>query len=126
MKTNLWKWIIGLVLFFVLVGVAGYAIGIFLNNNGYTSMMYRGLPMHDFGGRGGFDGYSGRMPFFFGGFFMLGGLIRLLLPVGLLAAFGYFFYQMGKRSALHAPAAPHPVEPPAPVAESEIPPAPEA
>lgn len=45
------------------------------------------------------------MPFGFGLFF-LGGLLRLIIPLGILALVAFLFYQLGKRAALRPQAAP--------------------
>jgi hypothetical protein len=87
-------------------------------------------PMNGFGWRGpmmggrGFEGFGGFMPFgMFGmGFFFLGGLLRLILPLGVLATVAFIFYQMGKRAGAlsansqtlaPAPSEPAPADPPA-------------
>ena len=66
-----------------------------------------GMPMHG----GGYPGSYGYTPFGTG-FMIVAGLLRLLLPLGLLALVAYVFYQMGKRaggaSATAAPVAPRP------------------
>ena len=60
------------------------------------------------------------MPFgMFGmGFFFLSGMLRLILPLGILALVAFLFYQMGKRAGASsvAPQTPAPVpSEPAPV-----------
>ncbi len=66
-----------------------------------------GGPMMD--GRGpmmggnGFSGYGGWMPFGFG-FFFLGGLLHLIIPLGLLVLVAWIFYGMGKRAGASAAA----------------------
>ncbi len=73
-----------------------------------------------FGGRG-FMPYGGFGPFGmfmpFGMFFFLGGLLRLLIPIGVLALVAFIFYQIGKRNGMAAAAAP-PASP-APVPSGE-------
>jgi hypothetical protein len=55
-------------------------------------------PMNGFGFRGPMmRGMRGFGPFRMGLFF-LGGLFRLIIPLGVLALVAFFFYQMGKRS----------------------------
>ncbi len=51
------------------------------------------------GGRG-FRSFGGFMPFgMFGmGFFFLGGFLRLIVPLGVLALVAFIFYRMGKRA----------------------------
>jgi hypothetical protein len=65
----------------------------------------RDRPLNGFGSRGPMMGGRGRI-FGFGpfgmGLFFLGGLFRLLLPLGLLALVAFLFYQLGRRSAAPA------------------------
>jgi hypothetical protein len=70
-------------------------------------------------GRGGFSRFGGFMPFgMFGlGFFLLGGLLHLFIPLVLLVLVAFIFYQLGKRAGLNsaqnqtsAPSGPAPVE----------------
>jgi hypothetical protein len=72
-------------------------------------------PMNGFGFRGpmmrGMRGMWGFGPFGMG-FFYLGGLLRLILPLGILALVAFLFYQLGRRSGLASP----PVSRAAPVA----------
>jgi len=73
------------------------------------------MPM--MGGRG-FGAYGGLMPFGMG-FFFLGGLLRLIIPLGILVLVAILFYQLGKRSGVTSarpapPSDPMPPEPPAP------------
>ena len=65
------------------------------------------------GGRG-FWGFGGFMPFGMG-FFFLGGLLRLIVPLGVLALVAFLFYQMGKRAGAS------PVTPPATVPSAPAP-----
>ena len=83
-------------------------------NNRQSPFGYRGfdrpfMPM--MGGRG-FRGYGGFMPFGMG-FFFLGGLLRLIVPLGVLALVAFLFYQMGKRAGASSvsPQAPVPSTP---------------
>jgi len=48
------------------------------------------------GGRG-FSRFGGWMPFGLG-FMFLGGLLRLIIPLGVLALVAWLFYQLGRRS----------------------------
>ncbi len=61
-------------------------------------------PMNGFGFRGPMRGIGRVHPLGFGpfgmGFFFLGGLLRLVIPLGILALVAFFFYQLGKRSGL--------------------------
>ena len=50
------------------------------------------------------------MPFGMG-FFFLGGLLRLIIPLGLLALVAILFYQLGKRAGPSRVSAPAPREP---------------
>ena len=59
------------------------------------------------GGRG-FRGFGGFMPFGMG-FFFLGGLVRLIIPLGVLALVAFLFYQMGKKAGVSSVAPPTPV-----------------
>jgi preprotein translocase subunit SecG len=52
---------------------------------------------------GGFGPFGMFMPFGMG-FFFLGGLLRLLIPIGVLVLVAYIFYQMGKRNGMSASA----------------------
>ena len=55
------------------------------------------------GGRG-FRSFGGFMPFgMFGmGFFFLGGLMHLVIPLGIVALVAYIFFQMGKRAGINS------------------------
>lgn len=71
---------------------------------------YRGFRHPLMGGRGFYP---------FGGFFFLGGLSRLIFPLAILVAVGYFAYQKGKQDgAAETGAAAPQVEPPATDEES--------
>ncbi len=61
-------------------------------------------------------GFGGMMPFGMG-FFFLGGLLRLLIPLIIVVLVAVLFYQLGKRAG----AAPAPVAPPPPPVPSEMP-----
>jgi predicted lipid-binding transport protein (Tim44 family) len=83
-------------------------------------------PMGGWGFRGPMMGgrFFGRgMPFGMG-FFFLGGLLRLIIPLGLLALVAILFYQLGKRAALPRAAAPvarEPVPSEAPKSDQDLP-----
>jgi hypothetical protein len=62
---------------------------------------------------GGFPMHEGFPPFGMG-FFFLGGLLHLLVPLAILALVAYFFYQMGKRAGTSAAASPPPDKAPLP------------
>jgi hypothetical protein len=68
------------------------------------------------GGRG-FSLYGGFMPFGMG-FFFLGGLLRLIIPLGVLVLVAFIFYAMGKRAGASAAVS---TAPPTPAAPSEAP-----
>ena len=73
------------------------------------------MPM--MGGRG-YGAFGGMMPFGMG-FFLLGGLLRLIIPLGILALVAILFYQLGKRAGASSstaapPQAPAPSDPPRP------------
>ncbi len=59
----------------------------------------------------GRPGFGPFMPFGMG-FFFLGGLFRLILPLGVLVLVAFLFYQLGKRSAGSAVAAAAPASSP--------------
>jgi len=104
-----WKWILGIVLGLVVLAGVGFAAAYFF---GFGHMVFRvgpaysGHPMMDnygFGNRGPAEGFRNfRHPMMGGrgfyplGFFFLGGLLRLILPLAVLAAVGYFSYKKGK------------------------------
>jgi hypothetical protein len=65
------------------------------------------------GGGRGFARFGGRLGLFAMGFMFFGGLLRLVVPLGLLALVIYAAYQMGKRSVkptVIAAPAPAPVD----------------
>ncbi len=128
---NVWKWILGIVVVLLVVGVivavpyimhsvwgTSYGPGMM---QGFEGRSWR-MPMHDFGGRG-FDQFGpmmggrgfGGVSLFFGGFMLLGGLLRLLVPLGVVALIVWFAYQQGKKAGFKSASAPAPVpEEPAP------------
>jgi hypothetical protein len=108
-----WKWILGITLgFVILVGVGFLAANFF--GFGHMSFWggpaYYGHPMMDgygfgnrefrqpmMGGRGfGGFGFLG-LPFLF-----VGGLLRLLFPLAVLALVAYFAYQQGLKAGMKA------------------------
>ncbi|MGD8406557.1 MAG: hypothetical protein PVJ21_23070 [Anaerolineales bacterium] len=123
-----WKWILGIVIGLVILAGIGFVAA---NYFGFGHMAYfgrtaySGHPMMDgygFGDRGPTDGFrnfrhpmmGGRGFYPFGGFFILGGLLRLIFPLAILVAVGYFAYQKGKKDGIAKAATNAPqVEPPA-------------
>ena len=122
-----WKWILGITLgLVILAGISFIAASFF----GFGHMSYRGGPAfyrhpmmdeYGFGDRGpmgDFRGFrhpmmGGRGFYPLGGFFFLGGLLRLVLPLAVLVLVGYFSYQKGKKDgATLAVASPQEVEAP--------------
>jgi hypothetical protein len=68
-------------------------------------------PNNGFGFRGPMmRGMRGFGPFRMG-FFFLGGLLRLIIPLGVLALVAFFFYQLGKRSVPAPRVEPAPSQP---------------
>lgn len=122
---KIWKWILGIVLVLVLIAVVGFAWQ-------YFAIHSLGIAMMDEYGRGEWrmpmqDGRDftpqfhapmmGRRGFFpYGGFFFLGGLLRLIIPIGALALVIYLAYRAGKNAGMEA--AQRSELPAAPVAES--------
>jgi hypothetical protein len=110
-----WKWIIGIVIGLVILAgvgfVAAYYFG-FGHMAFFGRTAYSGHPMmneYGFGNRAPLNGYRGfRQPmmggwgfFPFGGLFFLGGLLRLVFPLGVLALVGYFYYRAGKKAGMN-------------------------
>lgn len=120
MKT-VWKWILGIFIVLVAAGVIVCAVFAW-RNQAMTAFVHRpqpfsqqqpgpfNLPNHKLTpNNNGSPFYRGpmmgrhefmRFGFFpFGmGFFMIGGLLRWILPLGILALVAFLFYQMGKRA----------------------------
>ena len=109
-----WKWIIGIVIGLVILAGVGFVAA---NYFGFGHMAYfsrtaySGHPMMDdygFGNRAPMYGFrdfrrpmmGGRGFYPFGGFFFLGGLLRLIFPLAVLAAVGYFAYRKGKKDGV--------------------------
>ena len=122
-----WKWIIGILIGLVVLAGVGFAAATYFGFShmaNFDRAAYPGHPMMDdygFGNRGPVGGFRNfRRPMMgghgfypFGGFFFLGGLLRLIFPLAILAAVGYFAYQKGKKDgAVEALATPPQVEPP--------------
>lgn len=128
-----WKWILGITLGLVILFGVSFAAASFF---GYGHMSFWGgqayssHPMMDdygFSNRGPTDGFrnfrhpmmGGRGFYPFGGFFFLGGLLRLIFPLAVLVLVGYFAYQKGKRDGTAEALAPTPqLEAPASEEES--------
>ena len=135
------QWILGILAVIVIVGLVIGAVFMWQNHNawsGWGGMMYTtpggsdapDLPpapdapygferypryhMDDWSGRMPMHGYAG--PYAAGpfgvGFLMIAGLLRLVLPLGLLALVAYLFYQMGRRAGAASTAAPAPASRP--------------
>jgi len=111
-----WKWILGIVLGLVILVGLGFVVASFF---GYGHMSFWGRPayyghpmMDDYGfyNRGPMDGFrdfhrpmmGGRGFLPFGGFFLLGGLLRLIFPLGVLALVAYLSYRAGKQAGMNA------------------------
>ena len=58
----------------------------------------------------GFRNFGGLMPFGMG-FFLLGGLLHLIIPLGILALVAILFYWLGKRAGASTVAATPPSNP---------------
>lgn len=126
--SNTWKWILGIVLVVVLTG-AMFAIGYFWQSQTYNMMpglhgaQYFGPVRSDDNWQHPTMGFhSDRFPmtrdnfFPFGGFFMLGGLVKWLLFFGLL----YGAYWLGRRNArITLDPSTSPTKPAAPAAPPE-------
>lgn len=135
-----WKWILGIGLGLIILFGVGFVAANFF---GFGQMPFRGGPAfsghpmmdgYGFGDRTPLDGFNRRMPMQsgrgFGGyglislpFFFVGGLLRLVFPLGIVALVGYFAYRAGKKAGMNAgsavpesekPIDPEPEEPPKP------------
>ncbi len=142
--SKVWKWILGIVIGLVVLAlIAGAFIvvrnqsmmafrpGVFqtwpgqpANPNGQTA------PNSPYGPRGMMPGWYGHGMRNFGyegrgfgpfgmGFFFLGGLLNLILPIGVLVLVAYVFYQMGKRAGMNNRMAAVPSAPSSPEAASK-------
>lgn len=109
---KIWKWILGIVLVLVLIAAVGFAGHFFADHSHGDAMMSeaygRGewrMPMQDEHGpavhfREPMRGGRGFFPY--GGFFFLGGLLRLIIPIGVLALVIYLAYRAGKNAGMVA------------------------
>jgi len=110
-----WKWIIGIVVGLVILAGIGFVAASYF---GFGHMTYYGHPMMDDFGygnrvpRGGYQNFrqpmmGGRGFYPLGGLFFLGGLLRLIIPLAVLALVGYFSYRAGKKAGMNTgPAVP--------------------
>lgn len=115
-----WKWILGITLGLVVLAGVGFLAANFF---GYGPISFRGgpafygRPMMDgygFSDRGPLGGYQNfRHPMMggrgFGGygfislpFMFIGGLLRLIFPLAVLALVAYFSYRAGKQAGMKA------------------------
>jgi hypothetical protein len=131
-----WKWILGIFAVLVVVGLVAGCAFMWRNHTawwGSRPMMYSApaSPRSEQGqvapyGENGYRRYRmddwGRMPmmgnrgfpgaYAFGpfgmGFMIVAGLLRLVLPLGVLALVAYIFYRMGRHAGAASGAAPRP------------------
>lgn len=103
---NTWKWLLIIVVVGVFLAGAGFLAG---KAFGYGYVLDKNPHFGDWSGRGDFDEWRhpmlesrGFMPFY-GGFFLLGGLLRLVVPLALVGLLAYGIYMLGKRSGAPAP-----------------------
>ena len=111
-----WKWILGIILGLIILAGIGFVTANFF---GYGHMFFWGGPgyygrpmMHSYGfdnrsPMGGFWSFrhpmmGGRGFYPLGGFFFLGGLLRLIFPMAVLALVAYFSYRAGKQAGMNA------------------------
>jgi len=130
---KIWKWILGIVVVLALLVAAGFVIhafgGRFMYAQAYNQQVggfyHNGPMMRSFDGerlpfesnRAPMDNFNRRFtPMmnvrafggfspFFGGFMLLGGLFRLVLPLGIVALVAWFAYQQGKKDGMKSVAA---------------------
>jgi hypothetical protein len=121
-----WKWILGILAGLIVVGLVGGAVFMWSNHTAWWGQravtfaapnlpgwQERSVMPHGYDGyrRYHMDDWAGHMPMMGGGLpgpyafspFGMGcmivvGLIRLAIPLGVLALVAYLFYQMGKRA----------------------------
>jgi len=114
-----WKWILGITLGLIVLAGVGFVAA---NYFGFGHIAYFGRTpyfghpmMDDYGFRNFRHPMMGGRGFYpIDGFFFLGGLLRLIFLLAILAAVGYFAYQKGKRDgATEASISAPQVEPPA-------------
>ena len=103
-----WKWILGIAIGLVVLAGVGFVAANYFGFGHmayYGRTAYSGHPMMDdygFGARGFRQPMMGGRGFYpFGGFFFLGGLLRLIFPLGILALVGYFSYRAGKKAGFN-------------------------
>ena len=103
-----WKWILGVAIGLVVLAGVGFVAANYFGFGHmayYGRTAYSGHPMMDdygFGARGFRQPMMGGRGFYpFGGFFFLGGLLRLIFPLGILALVGYFSYRAGKKAGMN-------------------------
>ena len=126
-----WKWILGIVLGLVILAGIGFVAANYIGFGHiafFGRTAYSGHPMMDdygFGNRAPMDRYhnfrqpmmGGRGFYPLGGFFFLGGLLRLFFPLAVLAAVGYFAYHKGKKDGAAQALAPVPKAEPSQIDE---------
>ena len=122
-----WKWILGLLAVLLVVGLVAGAVFMWSNHMTWWGPRTLALSApdapqwqqgpdapygYDRGRRYHMEDWGGRMPMMYGrgfpvpyaggpfgtGFMIVGGLIHLILPLGILALVAYVFYQMGRRA----------------------------
>lgn len=122
--SNTLKWILGILAALIIVGVVAAAVFVWWNHSPLTLRSSQALPQangttvpnmpygFDYNRRYHMDGWGFRGPMMHGGgfarlggfgvlgiaIFFLGGLLRLIIPIGVLALVAVIFYQMGKRA----------------------------
>ncbi len=125
--TRAWKWVLGILAVLVILAIIAGGVWFWQNRGQMMTAVrpYAVQPNSPFGPNGqnlpngprGFgggqypfrgDGFRGPMmgnrfmrfgPFGLG-FFFLGGLLRLIIPLGFLALVAFIFYQLGKRAGI--------------------------
>ena len=119
MKTTL-KWILGIVLVLAVAAGLFYAGTLAANSGVVTSTGWNMWSHPMMGGRGFerdfgpmMDGRGFGLSMAFWPLMLFGGLLRLALPLGLLALVGYFIYQQGKKAGLKTTSTTPPTTPPA-------------
>jgi hypothetical protein len=124
-----WKWILGIFVVLVVAAVVVGAVFVWRNHAAFVAVprVRQFGPNDANGSKGPLPGWDGHrmpggegwqsrgFPRFGMGFFLLGGLLRLIFPLGVLALVAYVFYRMGKQAGLSSVhAASTPAAPPAP------------